>query len=353
MLFRSDYLGAVVFSVAISFFLVGLTNKQSGDWGDLGVGGFIVVGLVVGALFLLIEARAKEPIVPLGLFRNRIYAVSIAAVFLAAFGFFAAIVFLPRWFQFVKGVSPTESGLQSLALLLGVIISSVVSGGMISKSGRYKRLILGSFVVLCIGLLLMSRIAYTTELPMLWVWMFITGIGIGPTLSAFTIVVQSAVPLHQLGVATSNLTFFRQVGGSIGLAVVGTIFGQTLNDAVQPSLVAQGLPPEVATKIAGFMSGGGGGGEVGQVGQDLHTTLAANLPAALQPMLDQVVNGIFDAFSQAVGAAFLVGLVTAVLALLVTLLLPEIPLRGPAGPHHRGGPAGDEQPGAGMAMAGH
>lgn len=350
--YELDYLGAVVFSVAISFFLVGLTNKQSGEWTDLGVGGFVLVGLAVGLLFLFIESRAAEPIVPLALFRNRIYAVSIVAVFLAAFGFFAAIVFLPRWFQFVKGVSPTESGLQSLALLLGVIISSVVSGGMISKSGRYKRLILGSFVVLSVGLFLMAQISYTTELPLLWIAMFITGVGIGPTLSAFTIVVQSAVPIHQLGVATSNLTFFRQVGGSIGLAVVGTIFGQTLAGAVQPSLVAQGIPPEVAGKVAGFMTQGGGGGEVGQVGQDLRTMLGGALPADLQPMLDGIVNGIFDAFSQAVAAAFLVGLVTAVIALFVSFLLPEIPLRGPAGPHHKGGGEG-EQPGAGMALAGH
>ena len=119
-----------MFTVAISFLLVGLTNKQPAEWTDIDVGGFILIALVVLLGFLAVEARAKEPIVPLDLFRNRVYTVSIMATFLAAFGFFAAIVFLPRWFQFVKGVSPTESGLQTLALLAGVIISSIVSGAI-------------------------------------------------------------------------------------------------------------------------------------------------------------------------------------------------------------------------------
>ncbi|MFO1541198.1 MAG: MDR family MFS transporter, partial [Chloroflexota bacterium] len=344
-----DYLGAAVFTVAISFLLIGLTNKQSGDWADVGVGGFIVVGLIVGALFLLVESRAKEPIVPLTLFRNRVYAVSIAAVFLAGSGFFAAVVFLPRWFQFVKGVSPTESGFQTLALLVGVIGSSIVSGAVISRTGRYKRLIVGSLALMCLGLFLMTHLSATTDVPMLWLWMLITGVGTGPTLAAFTIVVQSAVPLHQLGVATSNLTFFRQVGGSVGLAIVGTLFGQVLADAVAPSLLRQGIPVELASRLAGF-AGGGGGGEVGGVGQDLRATLETTLPADLRPFIDGIVTGVFDAFSQAVAATFWVGVVTAGAALLVALLLPEIPLRGVRGPHHRDGAAA-EGPGAPAAPA--
>ena len=322
-----DYLGAAVFTVAISFLLVGLTNKGSGEWTDVGVGGFILIALVLGTLFVLVESRAKEPIVPLDLFRNRVYSVSIIAVFLAAFGFFAAIVFLPRWFQFVKGVSPTESGLQTLALLVGVIVSSIVSGMIISRTGRYKALIMGALAIMALGLFLLTNIDHTTDLPILWVWMFVTGVGIGPTLAAFTIVVQSAVPFSQLGVATSNLTFFRQIGGSVGLAVVGTIFGAVLADAVVPSLVAQGIPAPFAGRLGGF-AGGGGGGEVGQVGQDLRTTLQGALPPEAMPFLDQIVNGVFDAFTQAVGATFWVGLVAGLAALVVSLFLPEVPLRG-------------------------
>jgi EmrB/QacA subfamily drug resistance transporter len=339
-----DYLGAAVFTVAISFLLVGLTNKQSADWADLSVGGFILIALAVGAVFVVIESRAKEPIVPLDLFRNRVYSVSIVSVFLSAFGFFAAVVFLPRWFQFVKNVSPTESGLQILALLAGVIISSVASGALISRTGRYKALILGSLALMSIGLWLMTNLEYTTDLPVLWAWMFITGLGIGPTLAAFTIVVQSAVPFEKLGVATGNLTFFRQIGGSVGLAIVGTVFGQTLTDAVVPSLIDQGIPEQFAGQLSQF-AGGGGGAEVGQVGQDLRTVLEQNLPAQAQPFLEQILNGVFDAFTQAVAAAFWVGFIAAVAAFLVTIALPEVPLRGMVGrPKPAAGGPGDAPP---------
>jgi len=227
----------------------------------------------------------------------------------------------------VKGVSPTESGLQTLALLGGVIISSIVSGAIISRTGKYKAIIVGALALMALGLWLLTHIDDTTEMPLLWIWMFVTGMGIGPTLAAFTIVVQSAVPFDKLGVATSNLTFFRQVGGSIGLAITGTIFGQVLADSVVPSLVRQGIPAEIAGGLGQF-AGGGGGGEVGQVGQDLRTTLATALPTELQGFLDQIVNGVFDAFSQAVAATFWVGLVAALAALAVSLFLPEVPLRG-------------------------
>jgi hypothetical protein len=139
-----DFLGAGVFTAAISLLLVGLTYKGvvdpsiatggTYDWATLPVGGLIAASILVGLLFLFVESRAKSPIVPLDLFRNRTYSVSILATFLASFGFFGALVFLPRWFQFVKGVSPTESGLQSLALLAGLIFSSIVSGIVISRT---------------------------------------------------------------------------------------------------------------------------------------------------------------------------------------------------------------------------
>ena len=133
-----DYLGAAVFTVATIFLLVGLTNKQSSPWESVEVGGYLLISAIAGTIFLFVERRAAEPIVPLDLFRNRSYAVTILATFLAAIGFFGAIVFLPRWFQFVRGASPTESGLQTLALLAGVILSSVVSGYLVSRTGRYK-----------------------------------------------------------------------------------------------------------------------------------------------------------------------------------------------------------------------
>ena len=135
---RIDYLGAALFTGALVPILVGLTNKQSADWTDASVGGLIVVGLAILVGFIFVESRASEPIVPLGLFRNRAFTVSVGSVFLAASGFFAAVVFLPRWFQVVNGSSATISGYQMLPLLGGVIVSAVASGQIVARTGRYR-----------------------------------------------------------------------------------------------------------------------------------------------------------------------------------------------------------------------
>ncbi len=149
---KIDYLGAALFTGALVPILVGLTNKQSADWTDLSVGGLIALGVVVLGTFIWVESRAKEPIVPLDLFRNRAFSVSVGAVFLAAFGFFAAIVFLPRWFQVVAGASATISGYQMLPLLGGVIFSAVASGQIVARTGRYRWMTFAALVTTAVGL---------------------------------------------------------------------------------------------------------------------------------------------------------------------------------------------------------
>jgi EmrB/QacA subfamily drug resistance transporter len=330
-----DYAGAAVFTVAIGALLVGLTNKQFGDWFDPEVGGLIGLGLALSLVFIAIEARAKEPIVPLWLWRNRTYAASIVSTFFISFGFFGAIIFLPRWFQFVKEVSATESGYQVLALLVGLIISSIVSGIVVSRTGRYKPVIIFGLAVMTIGLALMTNLRTATDLPMLWLWMFVAGVGIGPTLSVFTIVVQNAVPFQQLGVATSNLTFFRQIGGSVGLAVVGTAFGTTLQQELPQQLVANGVPQQAADQFAG--AGAGTLDQLVGVGQDLGATILASVPDALRPLVEplvpNIVAGIHDAFSLATAGTFQIGVVSTIVALGAALVMRELPLRT----HHGAG----------------
>lgn len=334
-----DILGALVFIVGISALLIGLTNKQTGDWTDPQVGGLIAFGAVVTAIFLLIESRAKEPIVPLDLWRNRTYAVSMVATFFISFGFFGAIIFLPRWFQFVREVSATESGYQTLPLLVGLILSSVVSGALVSRTGRYKAIMASGLVIMTVGLALMTQISSGIGLPLLWLFMFVTGAGIGPTLSVFTIVVQNAVPMSKLGVATSNLTFFRQIGGSVGLAIVGTVFGTTFADQLVPKLVANGIPQQGAQELASFAATSGA--DITSVGgTSLADTLAGALPAPFQSFIPGIVSGIHDAFTAGVATTFVIGVVTTILALLATLLLREIPLRKGFGPDPAAKPAG-------------
>jgi EmrB/QacA subfamily drug resistance transporter len=339
-----DYLGAAVFTVAISTLLIGLTNKQTADWATPEVGGLIGIGLLLGAVFVFIESRAKEPIIPLDMFRNRIYTSAIVSTFLISFGFFGAIVFLPRWFQVVAGSSARDSGLQILPLLGGLIISSIVAGILVSRTGRYRPVILFGLVVMTIGLFLMSQLQANTELPTVWLWMFVAGIGIGPTLSVFTIVVQNAVPFRQLGVATSNLTFFRQIGGSVGLAITGTVFGSRFIEEIPVRLSAAGLPQQAVDQFASAGTGAlddlvGVGGDLG--GQILSTVPAA-FRSAVEPLIPAIVGGIHEAFTIAAAATFQVGVVTTILAFIAALALKEIPLRttmGEAAPAAPAAPA--------------
>jgi MFS family permease len=321
----------VIFTIAISFLLIGLTNKQFGEWEELTVGGFILAGIVGILLFILAEARATEPIIPLYLFRNRTYASSMVSTFFASFAFFGAIVFLPRWFQFVHGFSPTNSGLAALPLMVGLIFSSIVSGLIVARTGRYKWLLVSAIVVMGVSTLLMTNLTADTPLPIVWFWMFLAGLGVGPTFSVFTIVVQNAVPFSVLGVATSNLTFFRQIGGSVALAIVGTIFGSTFIEQVGPQLSAAGVPPQVA---AGFGQASASGAldfnKLTGVG-DLGAAILGSIPAAIQPAIapyiTQIVAGIHQAFSLAVGQTFWVGVGASIISAIAASFMTELALR--------------------------
>ena len=335
-----DYRGGAVFAIAVSFLLVGLTNKSGvspsgalNDWTDVTVGGFIMIALVLSAVFLFIESRAKEPIVPLDLWRNRTYAASIVSTFLISFGFFGAIVFLPRWFQVVRGESATASGYYLFPLLIGLIGSSIVSGILVSRTGRYKAIILGGIAIMAVGLALMTMLSATTDYPPLFAWMFIAGVGIGPTLSVFTIVVQNAVPFAKLGVATSNLTFFRQIGGTVGLTIAGTIFGTSLQDRLPGELVAS-LPAELQPQAQAMLASGASlevnPNDLTGVGQSFGEVVATGVPP-LQPFIANLDAGFHQAMSLSIADTFGIGIATTVVAFLFALIMRELPLRSTRG----------------------
>ena len=331
-----DVLGGLIFTVAISFLLVGLTNKQFGEWTDTTVGGFILVGLVGTVLFILAETRAKEPIVPLSLFRIRTYTASMIATFFASFAFFGAIIFLPRWFQIVEGFSPTNSGLAALPLMVGLIASSIGSGLIVARTGRYKWLLVGAIILMGVSTALMTQLTATTPLEMVWFWMFLSGLGVGPTFSVFTIVVQNAVPFHELGVATSNLTFFRQIGGTVALAIVGTIFGATFTEQLAPQLAVAGVPAQV---VSGFTQASSSGqldfNQLTGVG-DLGASILAGVPADARPFIEpfiaNIVAGIHQAFSLGVAQTFWIGVGAAIVAALAAAGMRELTLRSSHAP---------------------
>jgi EmrB/QacA subfamily drug resistance transporter len=327
-----DVIGGIIFTVAISLLLIGLTNKglpnatgALNDWTDPSVGGLIVAGLIGCLIFIFAESRAKEPIVPLHLWRSRTYSASMVSTFFAAFAFFGAIVFLPRWFQVVQSFTPTNSGFAALPLVIGLIGSSIISGIVVARTGRYKWLLVGAMTLLGIGVLLMTQLTKDTPLPILWLWMFIAGLGVGPTFSVFTIVIQNAVPFRELGVATSNLTFFRQIGGSVALAFVGTIFAQSFTEDLVPQFKAAGVPDPL---IQGFQQNSGSFDVAQLTGVgDISATLAKVLPPEAQQFIPNIIEGIHGAFSLATAQTFWLGVIGAVFAVGAGLFIKEIPLR--------------------------
>ena len=337
---KIDYLGVSVFTLALVPILVGLTNAQFHDWTDPFVGGLILLGLVIGVVFLFVERRAAEPIVPLDLFKIWTYWISILATFLASFGFFGAIIFLPRWYQIVVGSSATESGYQLLPLLAGLILASILSGQYVSRTGHYKWLTVIALFTVTGGLYLMTNLRADTPTPILYIWQFIAGLGIGPTLAVFTIIVQNAVPWQKLGVATSNLTFFRQVGGTVGLAIAGTVFARTLEAQapvqVANSLTAAGVSPQ---QLQQFQAGLGSStafnlDKVTSVG-DMGAAILASIPAQAQefvkPFIPAIVEGIHEAFSLAIADTMWISMIATAIAAVAVLGLREVPLRSSVG----------------------
>ena len=321
-----DYLGAGVFAAAIVPFLIGLTNKQTGQWTDAAVGGLIVLGLVFGVIFLFVESRAKEPIVPLNLFRIRTFSISVAAMFLAAFGFFTLVIFLPRWFQTVGGNSATESGYSLLPLLGGLIFSAIASGQIVARVGRYKFLMVGSLSLLAIALLLFTNLRADTDRPVMWLWMALAGLGIGPSFAVFTLIVQNAVSPDRIGVATSSLTFFQQIGGTVGLTLAGTILGDRISTELPPRLIAAGVPQQFLAQ--GFSPSDPRVQQLDLFGTgDLAGRLAAFLPPEAQGLIQGIVKAVHDTFSIAIASTFWIGIAGAIVAAVLVGFLHEVPMR--------------------------
>ena len=289
------------------------------------VGGLILAGLAIGVVFLWIESRAADPIVPLALFRIRNFSVSVAAMFLAAFGFFGAIIFLPRWFQTVGGASATESGYSILPLLFGLIFSAIASGQIVARTGRYKALMLGSLLLLAAGLFMLTHLTAETDRLVLSLWMLVTGLGVGPSFAVFTLVVQNSVAAARIGVATGSLTFFQQIGGTIGLTLASTVLANRLVTEIPVQLVAAGVPKPIVDGFAG-----GQGVDItgtGDLGQRILAALPPDAKAVIEPLIPNIVQGIHEAFSIAIASTFWVGIVGAVLAFVCVLFLQEQPMR--------------------------
>ncbi len=231
---RPDYVGIGVFTVAISSLLVGLTEKglDGHTWASLPVIGPIGLALVLLVVFVRVERRAEgrgtAPIMPLHLFANRTYTLVNVTSFFTAFCMFAGVVFLPRYFQEALGATATESGLRIYPLTLAMVAGSVLMGALVSRTRVYKPWLVVAPFLLVAGTLLCANLTPHTSAWLLVGWMVLIGLGMGPMLSGLTVAVQQSVPAQYIGTASANLTFFRQIGGSVALAVAGTAYTSVL-----------------------------------------------------------------------------------------------------------------------------
>ncbi|KKC39667.1 DSBA oxidoreductase [Devosia epidermidihirudinis] len=291
---KIDYVGFVLLTGALSAFV--LATSLGGNtfaWVSPQIIGLVVLAAGMLAVFIWVEARAAEPVLPLQLFRNNTFLVSNAVGFLVGMAMFGSITFLPMYLQLAKGISPTNSALQLLPMMIGLIGASTLSGFFMSRTGHYKILPTVSTAVLAFGLLLLGMMQLDTPDWQIAAYMFLVGLGIGPVNSVGVTATQNAVPRSLMGVATAGNTLFRQIGGSIGVSVFGAIFSSGL-----------------AAQVGDAMPSGGG---------SFNAKAIAELPEAVR---QQVLEG----FAAALHPVFLTASAAALIAFGLTFLLKELPL---------------------------
>jgi predicted MFS family arabinose efflux permease len=247
--------------------------------------------------FLLVEARAAEPILPLALFRNHTFAVTSAVGFIVGFALFGAVTYLPLYLQVTKGASPTASGLQLTPLMAGVLITSIASGQLITRLGRYRMFPIAGTAVMAVAMFLLSMLGAGTSTWVASALALLLGLGLGMVMQVLVLAVQNAVDRTVMGVATSGSTLFRQVGGSIGVALFGTIFANRLHVDL-----AQRLP------------------------RGAHIPKTIN-PAGIRHLPAAVHSAFVHAYAAALHPVFLTAAGIAVVAFALTWLLREVPLR--------------------------
>jgi EmrB/QacA subfamily drug resistance transporter len=298
---KIDYGGAVLLAISVvSLLLATVWGGVDYPWGSAQILGLFATSLIGTGLFIWREGKAKEPIIPMRLFRNAIFRVSVILSLLVGVVMFGAIIFLPEYQQLVRGDSATKSGLMLLPLIIGVVGGSLVSGRLISKLGRYRIFpILGS-LLLIFSFWLFSHIAIATSRIELGVWMLILGAGVGMTMPVMTLAVQNGVDRKDLGTATSSVTFFRSIGSSLGAAMFGAV-----------------LINRLSVHLGHTWPGGGGAAAAKSL---------SSSAAGLQQLPPDEVHTILTAFAQAFSDVFLIAIPFAVLAFVVALFLKETPL---------------------------
>ncbi|HEY9721998.1 MAG TPA: MDR family MFS transporter [Oscillatoriaceae cyanobacterium] len=322
---KVDYTGAgLLIAAAVPMLLAFSWGGTQYAWSSAPVIALLVFSALMWAAFAFVEQRAAEPIITPSLFKNRVFSASVAATFLAGVGMFGSIMYLPLYVQGVLGQSATNSGAVLTPMMLSFMVASALGGWIMTRTGRYKWLAVGAFAIASFGMFLLSRMDGHANAWMVVRNMVITGLGIGVTMSLFTIVVQNAFPFGQLGQVTGSLQFFRSIGGTIGVALLGAAMTSRFKSELTtrlPSGMAHALPPSAQSLL---------GNPQALVSPEATSALRAHL-TALGPqgvaLANLFLGAVRTSLAAAVSDVFALGTGLLVLGLIATFFLPEIPLR--------------------------
>ncbi|WP_328976127.1 MDR family MFS transporter [Streptomyces canus] len=300
-----DYLGTfLIAAVATCLVLVASLGGNTWAWGSPQIVGLAVLGVVLAVAFVGVERRAAEPVLPLKLFRVRTFTLSAVISFIVGFAMFGAMTYLPTFLQVVQGVSPTMSGVHMLPMVFGLLLSSTVSGQIVSRTGRWKVFPVAGTGVTTLGLLLLHRLDETSSTWVMSVYFCVFGLGLGLVMQVLVLIVQNAVSYEDLGVATSGATFFRSIGASFGVAIFGTVFANRLGDKLAEALRGAQLPPGVSVS-----------------GLEADSRGLAELPGSLR-------TEALHAYASSITDVFLYAAPVALLGFVLAWFLKEDPLRG-------------------------
>jgi len=305
---KIDWWGALLLVAGVSCILLGTqVGGTDHPWGSWQVVGLFALGALGLGGFALRERMAPEPILPLDLFRMRIFTVSNIVAFVSGVAMFGALAFLPQYLQLVHGVSATESGLLLLPLLVGLLVMSIGSGRYISRTGNYRWFPLAGTILVTIGLALLTRLAAHTSLLVVSVDILVFGCGLGLFMQVLTLVVQNAVPMRQMGVATSSVTFFRSMGGAIGASALGAV-------------LTAGITAEFPRFLPKAALAGGGN----KVAELIQSPAVLDALGRTNPALHE---GIIEAYSHAIDRLFVVAVPVSILSVIAALFINQVQLR--------------------------
>ncbi|MER2060701.1 MAG: MDR family MFS transporter [Niallia sp.] len=321
-----DYIGSLFMTIAIVPLLLAFSWAGTEyAWGSVQILGLIAASVIFAIVFVLVERKVKNPILPLHLFKNNIVTVSNLIGFIMNFGMMGAMIYISFFVQGVLGISPTYAGYVTMPMSIVMVISSTIIGQLISKTGKYKRFALIGVPTMIAGMAIMI---FMNSVPMAILSMIVFGLGLGIGMPVFSIATQNAVSHKELGVVTASTQLFRNLGGTIGIAVMGTVMANNLKtnleNTMQNSTVVKDLAtvdPKITEQIVGFAN------PQALMNKPLLEQTEASLPADVQPVFAKMIEGIRDALGDTLSTVFLTGTIVLVVAFLLVFFLKEIPLR--------------------------